>query len=106
MSKRACWLGVVVAVAVVAVSAAAPAVAAERRYAPDTDGWFAARHAIEERHDAIALLEANPDTDDGYKAPIITRARRETARLQAMLQRPQWRYVTPCCYSRPPIRIR
>jgi hypothetical protein len=104
MSKRACWLGVVVAVA--AVSAVAPAVAAERRYVPDTDDWFAARHAIEERHDAIALLEANPQTDDGYKAPIISRARRETARLQAMLQRPQWRYVTPCCYSRPPIRIR
>lgn len=106
MSKHACWLGVVVAIVVVALLAVAPAIAAERRYAPDTDGWFATRHAIVERHDAIALLEANPDTDDGYKAPIITRARREIGRLQATLERPQWRYVTPCCYSRPPIRIR
>jgi hypothetical protein len=106
MSKRACWLDVMVAVAVVAMSAAAPAIAAERRYAPDTDGWFAARHAIYERHDAIALLAANPDTDDGYKAPIMSRARREIWRLQATLERPRWRYVTPCCYSRPPIHIR
>lgn len=106
MSKRAGWLGVALAAAVAAVSAVAPAIAAERHYAPDTDGWFAARHAIEERHDAIALLEANPDTDDGYKAPIITRARREIWRLQATLERPSWRHVTPCCYSRPPIRIR
>ncbi len=102
MSKRACWLGVAVAV----VGAVAPAVAAERRYAPDTDDWFAARRAIQERHDAIALLEANPHTGDGYKAPIITRAHREMWWLHAKLERPQWRYVTPCCYSRPPIRIR
>jgi len=101
MSKRVCWLGVVVV-----ICAVTPAMAAERHYVPDTDEWFATRHAIEERHEAIAFLEANPQTDDGYKAPIISMAHREMWRLHAELERPQWRYVTPCCYSRPPIHIR
>ena len=54
----------------------------------------------------IAFLEADPQTDDGYKAPIITKARAEIRRLQATLGPPQWRWTTPCCYSRKPIYIR
>ena len=65
-----------------------------------------ARQAIDERENLIALLEANPETDDGYKAPIIDKARAEAWRLRATLPRPQWRWTNPCCYSRRPIYIR
>jgi len=64
------------------------------------------RHAINARTSLIAYLEANPDIDEGDKGPVITRARLEIRRLQAML-RPQiqdWR--DPCCYSRKPLYIR
>lgn len=54
----------------------------------------------------IARLEANPDIDDGYKGPIITKARAKILKLRAELglQHPVW--PTPCCYSRKPIFIR
>jgi hypothetical protein len=68
--------------------------------------WLATRHAIYELENMIAFLEADPQTDDGYKAPIITRARAEIRRLQAALGPPQWRWTTPCCYSRKPTYIR
>jgi hypothetical protein len=68
--------------------------------------WVATRHAIYELEKQIAFLQADPQTDDGYKAPIITRARAEIRRLQATLRRPQWRWTTPCCYGRRPIYIR
>ena len=68
--------------------------------------WSATRSAIYELEKQIAFLEADPQTDDGYKAPIIARARAEIRRLQATLGPPQWRWTTPCCYSRPPIYIR
>jgi hypothetical protein len=104
MTKRAFLLGA--AGAILMVGAVSQATAAERRYVPDTYEWVVTRKAIERQHEVIALMEANPDTDDGYKAPIITRAHREMWRLHAKLERPQWRYVTPCCYSRPPVHIR
>ena len=73
-------------------------------------GWDgcpdATRHAMYELRNSIALLEADPVVDDGYKAPIITSARDEIFRLRATLVPAQWRWTTPCCYSRPPIRIR
>jgi len=64
------------------------------------------RHAIYELENMIAFLEADPQTDDGYKAPIIHKARAEIRRLQATLAPAQWRWTTPCCYSRRPISIR
>ncbi len=66
----------------------------------------ATRHAIYELENLIAFVKADPQTDDGYKAPIITRARAEIRRLQATLGRAQWRWTTPCCYSRRPLYIR
>jgi hypothetical protein len=68
--------------------------------------WQATRHAIYELEKLIAFLEADPQTDDGYKAPIITKARAEIRRLQATLGHAQWRWTTPCCSSRKPIYIR
>lgn len=66
----------------------------------------ATRHAIYELENVIAVLEADPQADEGYKAPVIGRARADVARLHATLPRPQWRWVSPCCYSRRPIYIR
>jgi hypothetical protein len=67
--------------------------------------WSSIHQEIYDRGNAIALLEANPQTDDGYRAPLISRARSEIWQLRAMLDPPQWRWTTPCCYSRPPIRV-
>lgn len=83
-----------------------PAAAGQYRHAAHSADWRATHHAIYERENLIALLEANPQTDDGYKAPVISRARADIARLRATLARPQWRWTTPCCYSRRPIYIR
>ncbi|HML07137.1 MAG TPA: hypothetical protein VK430_03285 [Xanthobacteraceae bacterium] len=66
----------------------------------------AVHYAIYELENRIALLEADPAVDDGYKAPIITSARADILRLRATLFPAQWRWTTPCCYSRPPIYIR
>ncbi len=88
---------------------AAPASAGQYRHkalAVDIGDWRAAHHAIYAAENLIAVLQANPQADDGYKGPIITRARAEILRLQAALGRPQWRWPTPCCYSRRPIYIR
>lgn len=70
------------------------------------DQWYATHHAIYELENLIAFVEADPQTDDGYKAPIVTKARAEILRLQATLPRAEWRWRTPCCYSRKPIYIR
>jgi hypothetical protein len=88
---------------------ASPAMAAELLYkaTPVVEGdWRAIEHAIYENENLIALLEANPQTDDGYKAPIIAKARAEIFRLRAMLPRAQFQWVNPCCYSRKPIYVR
>ena len=68
--------------------------------------WRATHRAIYKLENLIALLEADPATDDGYKAPIINRARADIRRLRATLDRAQWRWSTPCCYSHRPIHIR
>jgi hypothetical protein len=67
--------------------------------------WWAIHQAIYERENRIALLEANPETDDGYRAPIISRHRAEIRRLHAALGPAQWQWTSPCCYSRPAIYI-
>lgn len=96
------WRAILLYAAFLFAGIASPAVAWEG----ENGDWQATRHAIYELEKMIAFLEADPQTDDGYKAPIITRARAEILRLQATLGRPQWRWTTPCCYSRRPIYIR
>jgi hypothetical protein len=78
---------------------------AERWY-DGNDRLRATHGAIYALGNRIALLEANPEIDDGYKAPIITGSRAATLRLRATLDPPQWRWASPCCYSRRPIHIR
>jgi hypothetical protein len=96
------WRAILLCAVFLFAAIASPAVAWE-----DENGdWLATRHAIYELEKRIAFLEADPQTDDGYKAPIIIRARAEIRRLQATLGPPQWRWTTPCCYSRRPIYIR
>jgi hypothetical protein len=68
--------------------------------------WRATRGAIYAMGNRIALSEANPEIDDGYKAPIITRDRNDMLRLRSTLPPAQWRSAYPCCYSRKPIHIR
>ena len=68
--------------------------------------WRATRDAIYELENRIAFLEADPEIDDGYKAPIITVARAEVRWLHATLPPAHWRWATPCCYGRRPIHIR
>jgi hypothetical protein len=93
--------------ALVLVFVASPAMAGHHhRHVAPAVTWRETRQAIYEQENLIALLEANPQTDDGYKAPLISKARAEAWRLRATLPRPQWRYTTPCCYSRRPIYIR
>ena len=76
-----------------------------RTHAADVGDWRAVHGAIYDAENLIALLEANPQTDDGYKAPIIGRARADVEQLNATLPRPQWSWTNPCCYSRKPIHI-
>jgi hypothetical protein len=68
--------------------------------------WRAAHTAIYELENRIAFLEADPEVDDGYKAPIIVRARADILGLRATLHPARWRWAVPCCYSRRPIYIR
>ena len=49
------------------------------------DHWRATRAAIYELENRIAFLEADPEIDDGYKAPIIVRARADICGLRATL---------------------
>ena len=64
----------------------------------------ASRH--QRAQQAIAFLEANPDIDEGYKAPIIRQLRADIYKLRATLYPADWEWATPCCYGRPPIHIR
>jgi len=78
--------------------------------------WRAIHGAIYEQENRIAFLEADPEIDDGYKAPIITGARHDVRWLRAKLPpahghygrwaSPYGRWASPCCYSRRPIHIR
>ena len=61
--------------ALLLASGASPAAAGHWRahYAD----WWSIHQAIYERENRIAFLEADPETDDGYRAPIISRHRAE-----------------------------
>jgi hypothetical protein len=68
--------------------------------------WHAIHYGIYRLNNRIAYLEANPEIDDGYKGPIISQNRADIRGLQATLDPPRWRWASPCCYGRRPIRIR
>jgi hypothetical protein len=75
-------------------------------HADHADRWYAVRHDIYELENQIALLEADPQMDDGFRAPIIASARRHIRWLQAKIAPAYWRWTDPCCYSRRPIHVR
>jgi len=83
-----------------------PAIAGQYRRGGHGGQWRETHRAIYQLENLIALLEADPGTDDGYKAPIITRARADVMRLRPTLDRPRRRWTTPCCYSHRLIYIR
>lgn len=67
--------------------------------------WWRAHHVIYHKHNRIAYLEANPDVDDSFKGPVITRLHYNMHRIRAKVG-PRWPvWPTPCCYSRKPIYI-
>jgi len=68
--------------------------------------WRTTHAAIYRLENRIAYLEADPEIDDGYKAPIIPGARSDIRQLRATLPPAHWRWASPCCYSRKPIHIR
>jgi hypothetical protein len=93
-------------IALLLAAIVSPATAGQCRHDADPDCWRATHGAIYELENVIALLEADPAVDDGYKAPVITRARADILRLRATLSPARWHWPTPCCYSRKPIYIR
>jgi hypothetical protein len=54
----------------------------------------------------INHLEANPDIDEGLKAPQILAARADIHRLRALLGPLSIEGPEPCCYTRKPLFIR
>ena len=68
--------------------------------------WRITHRVLADVENRIALIEANPEIDDGYKAPIIGNARKDVRRLRAALPPPRWQWASPCCYGRRPIHIR
>jgi len=68
--------------------------------------WRAGHEAIYRLENRVAFLQADPEIDDGDKASIVTGARADVTRLHATLPPPDWRWASPCCYSRRPLHIR
>ena len=96
-------------IALLLAAFASPAAAGdyeEQAAAFESEAGRAVHATIYDATNMIALLEANPRTDDGYRAPIIARARADIMRLRALLPPAQWRWTEPCCYSRKPLYIR
>ena len=79
----------------------APAMAGQHGQGGHGGQWRETHRAIYKLENLIALLEADPSTDDGYKAPIISRARADIMRLRATLAPPRWRWtITARCTMR------
>lgn len=91
--------------ALLLVCSGAPAMAGQDGYWGHGH-WRAARHAIYDLENGIAFLEADPEIDDGYKAPVVSGNRADVSRLRATLPGAHWRWTRPCCYSRRAIYIR
>jgi hypothetical protein len=105
MSKLA-FFPVSACVAIVLACSVPPAAAGQSWQHGHHGYWRATHAAIYELENRIAYLEADPAIDDGYKAPIITRARGDVETLRATLRPAHWRWASPCCYGRRPIHIR
>jgi hypothetical protein len=73
---------------------------------PDPQCYWCIRDAIYHDYKLIAHLEANPDIDDAVKGPQIVAARADIQRLRRLLGPVQDVRIEPCCYARPPLRIR
>ena len=96
-----------IAIAILFLAAlGSPATAEEAAHWAQVDRWRDTHEAIYALEGRIAMLEADPQVDDGFKAPIISRARADIRRLRATLPRAHWQWVVPCCYSRKHIYIR
>jgi hypothetical protein len=67
--------------------------------------WQAIHYGIYRLNNRGAYLEANPEIDEAYKAPIITGNRADIRALQATLDPPRWKWGAPCCYGRKHIHI-
>ena len=96
-------------VALVLAAIVSPAMAGEYEYqaaAFESEAGRAIHASIYDATNLIALLEANPRTDDGYRAPVIARTRVDIRGLHALLPPAQWRWTDPCCYSRKRLYIR
>jgi hypothetical protein len=93
-------------IALLLASGVSPAAAKPFWHGGHGGHWRATHAAIYELENRIAFLEADPEIDDGYKAPIIITARADILRLRATLRPAHWRWASPCCYSRRPIHIR
>ncbi len=93
-------------IALIVASGAAPAAAGQPRHGGHAGHWRATHQAIYELRNDVALLEADPEADDGYKAAVATRNRADIRKLRATLPRAEWRWISPCCYSRRPIYVR
>jgi hypothetical protein len=92
--------------AVLVAGLASPAVAGQRERAGYGPDWFAAHAAIYQLENRIAILEADPQVEDAYRAPVIRHTRAEVSRWRAEMPPARWRWVVPCCYSRRPIYVR
>ncbi len=68
--------------------------------------WEATHEALYRLEHNIALLQADPAVDDGYKAPAMTHQGAKVRQLHAALPPAHWRWTSPCCYGRKPIYIR
>ena len=77
-----------------------------RRHRHEHGHWRATHAAIYALENRIAYLEADPEIDDGYKAPIIGKARADVTLLRTTLRPAHWGWATPCCYTRRPLHIR
>jgi hypothetical protein len=84
---------------------AAPALAGEV-IPPDPTCYWCIRDAIYADVRIIARREANPDVDEAIKGPEITAARADIHRLRALLGPLVQSGPEPCCYTRPPLRVR
>jgi hypothetical protein len=73
---------------------------------PSEHCWNRAHHVIYHMENRIALLEADPNVDDGYKGPIIDKLHRKVLRIRAAIGERWPHWPTPCCYSRRPIYLR
>jgi hypothetical protein len=99
------WIAFVLTALVLAASAT-PSLAYDWLRRPHSYEWRDVHRGIYELNKRIAFLEASPDIDEGYKAAIIGQLRADIYKLRATLYPADWEWATPCCYGRPPIRLR